>query len=160
MAKAVVKALMRISEAGSKPGSRMLRQNGFTLLELLVVLSIAALLVVGASLALPSGAHRHLEQEAQKTIALLETARAQSRASGQAVKVLVNEQGMRFSGAQTDKKLSTGWLYEGTSAASAHLVLGPEPVIAPQSVHLFSTNGASSWIVTDGVRPFVARNTP
>lgn len=138
----------------------MSRHRGFTLLELLIVLSIAALMTVGASLALPSGAERQLGQEAQRLITRLETARARSRASGQAIAVQVDEQGMHFSGGAAENSLSGGWLHAETSASAAKLLLGPEPVIAAQRVQLLGAQGHSLWVATDGVRPFSIGDAP
>lgn len=154
MAKTAVKALMQTLAAGSKSAARTARQQGFTLLELMVVLAIAALLTAAATLALPSAAQRQLEQEAQRMAARLEIARAQSRASGQAMAVWVDAQGMRFSMGASAAQAVVPWLHAGTSAQTAHLVLGPEPVIAAQQVQLSGAEGRNVWVATDGVRPF------
>ena len=53
-------------------------QRGFTLLELLVVVSLVALATAGVSLALPDPAATQLEREAQRLTALLEAGRAQA----------------------------------------------------------------------------------
>ena len=63
-------------------GSRAAAQGGFTLLELLVVLSIVALATAGAGLAMRDSGQTQLEREAARLAALLESARAQSRAGG------------------------------------------------------------------------------
>jgi general secretion pathway protein H len=60
----------------------MQRQHGLTLLELLVVLAIIGLSVAGVSLSLRDSSQTQLEREAQRLIAVLEAARAQSRTSG------------------------------------------------------------------------------
>ena len=59
------------------PGAR-----GFTLIELLVVIALIAITSAGASLALRDSAASALERDAQRLAAVLESARAQSRASG------------------------------------------------------------------------------
>jgi general secretion pathway protein H len=61
---------------------RSLRQRGFTLLELMVVVAIVALATAGVSLALRDSDATQLEREALRLSALLESARAQSRTSG------------------------------------------------------------------------------
>lgn len=132
----------------------MSRHLGFTLLELLIVLSIAALMTVGASLALPSGAERQLGQEAQRLVTRLEIARARSRVSGQAIVAQLDEHGIQFSGGAVVNSLSGKWLHAETSAHPVQLLLGPEPVIAAQSVQLLGPEGRSLWVATDGVRPF------
>ena len=63
-----------------------IRARGFTLIELLVVVSLIALGTAGVSLAMRDGNATRLEREGQRLAALLEAARAQSRASGVAVR--------------------------------------------------------------------------
>jgi general secretion pathway protein H len=58
----------------------MQRQQGLTLLELLVVLAIIGFAMAGVSLSLRDS--NQLEREAQRLVAVLEAARAQSRTSG------------------------------------------------------------------------------
>jgi len=60
----------------------MQRQRGLTLLELLVVLAIIGFAMAGVSLALRDNSQTQLEREAQRLVAVLEAARAQSRTSG------------------------------------------------------------------------------
>jgi general secretion pathway protein H len=62
--------------------------------------------------------------------------------------------GFRFEGAAS---LPQQWLAPGVQVADpAPLLLGPEPMIAPQSVVLTSpaAPGIALRIATDGVRPF------
>ena len=72
---------MRTSAAGNKPASLHSAQ-GFTLLELLVVVALIAIATAGVSLSLRDSADSALERDATRLAALLETARAQARASG------------------------------------------------------------------------------
>jgi general secretion pathway protein H len=58
------------------------KPHGFTLLELLVVLAIAAIGSAGVELAMRDGTQNQLEREAQRLAALLESARAQSQLMG------------------------------------------------------------------------------
>ncbi len=60
----------------------MQRQQGLTLLELLVVLAIIGFSLAGVSLSLRDSNQTQIEREAQRLIAVLEAARAQSRTSG------------------------------------------------------------------------------
>ena len=60
----------------------MQRQRGLTLLELLVVLAIIGFAMAGVSLSLRDNTQTQLEREAQRLVAMLEAARAQSRTSG------------------------------------------------------------------------------
>ena len=63
----------------------MQRQRGLTLLELLVVLAIIGFAMAGVSLSLRDSSQTQLEREAQRLVAVLEAARAQSRTSGVAL---------------------------------------------------------------------------
>ncbi len=63
----------------------MQRQRGLTLLELLVVLAIIGFAMAGVSLSLRDSNQTQLEREAQRLVAVLEAARAQSRTSGVAL---------------------------------------------------------------------------
>jgi general secretion pathway protein H len=63
----------------------MQRQHGLTLLELLVVLAIIGFGLAGVSLSLRDSSQTQLEREAQRLVAVLEAARAQSRTSGMAL---------------------------------------------------------------------------
>jgi general secretion pathway protein H len=60
----------------------MQRQLGLTLLELLVVLAIIGFAMAGVSLSLRDSSQTQIEREAQRLVAVLEAARAQSRTSG------------------------------------------------------------------------------
>ncbi len=63
----------------------MQRQHGLTLLELLVVLAIIGFAMAGVSLSLRDSNQTQIEREAQRLVAVLEAARAQSRTSGVAL---------------------------------------------------------------------------
>src|SRR4051812_25677587 len=97
---------MRTSAAGNRP-------RGFTLVELLVVVAIVAIATVGVSFALRDSQATQIEREAQRLAALLESARAQSRASGVAVRWRATEGGFRFDGLAPGT-LPEGWLASGT----------------------------------------------
>lgn len=134
---------------------------GFTLLELLVVVALVALATTGARLSLRSPEDSALEREAQRLVALLETARARSRASGVPVKWQATDQGFAFIGPPA-QDLPQHWLSPGVQALSAEpVLLGPEPLIAPQAIALqldrpegAGTAAARLWLVTDGLHPF------
>jgi len=129
---------------------------GFTLLELLVVVAIVAIASAGVAFALRDASGAALERDAQRLAALLESARAQSRLTGRAVRWLPTAEGFRFEGLAEDA-LPRNWLQQDTQvAAPAVLVLGPEPVIGPQAVVLTSAADPQRTlrVATDGLRPF------
>lgn len=163
---------MRTSEAGSNarplrlralsPG-RPARARGFTLLELMVVVAIMALAAAGVSLSLRDSGQSQLEREADRLAALLEAGRAQSRANGVPVRWRPLPQGFRFEGLPTSARLPSGWLQPGVLVQPATpLVLGPEPLLPPQSVTLTLQGSASPplRVATDGLRPFAVQSLP
>ena len=157
---------MPISAAGSRPGRPTSRCGGFTLLELLVVIAIIAMATAGVGLALRDSGQASLEREGDRLAALLESARAQSRASGAVVRWRPTPQGPHafvFDGLPVDA-LPTHWMTEGIDAQPATsdgrpvvaLQLGPEPIIPAQQVVIGSDGlpGKRLRIATDGLRPF------
>jgi general secretion pathway protein H len=145
---------MPTSAAGNKPARPQAAARGFTLIELLVVVAIIAIASAGVIFAVRDSAANQLEREAQRLAALLEAGRAQSRASGVPVRWLPTPGGFRFDGAPS---LPQQWLAPGVQVADpTPLLLGPEPMIAPQAVVLSSpaAPGITLRVATDGVRPF------
>jgi general secretion pathway protein H len=144
----------------------MRRVAGFTLLEMIVVIAVVAIATAGVSLSLRDSSQTGLEREASRLAALLEAARAQSRASGTVVTwrpAIQGPPGFTFGGLPRGS-LPTGWLTTDISARPIGpdgrvvdaLVLGPEPIIAPQQVLLTvaGTPPRSLRLSTDGLRPF------
>jgi len=153
-------------------------QAGFTLLELLVVLAIVAIGSAGVGFALRDGTQSQLEREALRLSALLESARAQSQLSGVPVRWRPSAQGFHFDGLDSltgsAAELPRTWLDAdiraevdpGRSTGQANLpsslLLGPEPIIPPQSVTLVSRSQPDKRLrlATDGVRPFAVQAEP
>ncbi|WP_310625892.1 type II secretion system protein [Limnohabitans sp.] len=144
----------------------MQRQRGLTLLELLVVMAIIGVCLLGVSLSLRDNQQTQLEREAQRLVAVLEAARAQSRTSGIPLVWEAKPEGFVI---RTPRPLSAvpvpvsaiidtrapfaprhqAWLTVGTQAtvlrntitASSSsqinlVVLGPEPILAPTRISL------------------------
>lgn len=152
---------MRTSAPGNSLHQHLL-QRGFTLIELLVVVAIIAIASAGVSFALRDAGGVSLEREAQRLAALLESGRAQSRLTGQPVRWRAVDGAFRFDGLPPEA-LPRNWLAPTTQVVgNTVLVLGPEPIIGPQSVTLTDTEHPerSLRIATDGLRPFAVAAAP
>lgn len=134
------------------------RWRGLTLIELMVVLLIVGIATAVTLLALPDSPQAQLQADASRLAALLESARAASRAQDEALRWQVNEAGFRFEG-RAGGPWPNQWLHADTQAqviGARELLLGPEPVIGAQAVALHHRRRPESrlWVGTDGVRPF------
>ena len=144
----------------------MKSRRGFTLIELMVVIAIVAIGSALASLALPDSDRRTLAREGERLAALLEAARAQSRAAGVPVRWRPTAGGFAWDGLPPGATpLPTGWLDAHTRVlGNAALLLGPDPIIDAQAVVLTRPDQHSPQalrIASDGLRPFgVAPLTP
>lgn len=142
---------MRTSAVGSS--------QGFTLLELLVVVAIMALATAGVGFALSGNGRHQLQREGERLAALLESARAQSRAAGSVVSWQPDAAGFHFDGLAPGS-LPEHWLQPQTRVRTAHtLWLGPEPLIGAQQVVIVNPEwpGQAVQVATDGLRPFTAQ---
>jgi general secretion pathway protein H len=136
------------------------RARGFTLLELMVVVALIAITTAVASLALPDPSTSRLEKEAARLTAFLESARAQARSNGMTVMWLPQSSGSdtdyQFMGLPPKDTPSLQWMEREVRAevvGASSIVLGPEPVVGPQSIVL--RLGTQQIILgTDGLSPF------
>jgi general secretion pathway protein H len=139
----------------------MRASHGFTLIELLVVIALIAIGTGAVSFSLRDSAQTVLERDADRLAAFFESARARSRASGMPVKWYpqttgVNPNGFVFDGLPS-QTLPDKWLSPQIQVAPNSLViLGPDPIIGPQSVQL-RMRDSQMWVSTDGLKPFAAR---
>ena len=143
----------------------MQRQRGLTLLELLVVLAIIGITIAGVSLSLRSSPQAQLAREAQRLVAVLEAARAQSRSSGVALVWQANAEGFTLQPVTPPTPTPSApaprtepWLTAGTQATIASstnhtVVLGPEPILAPTRITLSvtGTNNPTGELSTQSV---------
>ena len=131
------------------------------MIELIVCVALIALAAGMISLALRDPAATRLEQDAARLAALLESARAESRASGLRVRWLPQRvsdtEHFRFDGWPRASGLPTQWLDAQVSAevSSANgVLLGPEPLIGAQRIVLRLADQRLD-LSTDGLGPFI-----
>ncbi len=157
-----VKARTPTSAPGSRPVHGRGGERGFTLIELLIVISLVAIASAVASLALRDPSSTQLEREATRLAALLESARAEARASGLRVLWVPTPKregvaGFRFVGLPATSTPPEDWLDSSVEAevvGARAAVLGPEPVIGAQRIVL-RLDDQRLVLTTDGLGPFV-----
>ncbi len=144
-----------------RPASHLRTQRGLTLLELLMVLTVAAMATAAVSLSLRDPDQRALQREGERLAALLESGRAWSRSSGQVLRWTAGPEGFAFEG-HTPKRAAEPWQTPGIEvqwtqvAQTQALVLGPEPIIAPQAITL-RLRQQQLTLSSDGLRAFEVR---
>lgn len=127
-------------------------------------MALIAITSATITLALRDPAELQLQREAQRLTALLETARAESRASGLAVrwipKGIKAGDDFRFEGLPRTIQLPTRWLgepvavvIENATATNPGLTLGPEPIIPAQRLRLV-LGSQRLVLATDGLGAF------
>lgn len=145
-----------------------LAANGFTLLELLVVVAIVAIASAGVALTLRDRTASHLERDAQRLAAVLESGRAQSRMQGTPILWRATADGFVLEGLYPPVP-SQPWLHADTfvgavlrpagasnAASGAMLTLGPAPILEAQAVVLAARSQPTTRVqlASDGLRPF------
>jgi general secretion pathway protein H len=156
------------SAPGNSPGRHLHGAAGFTLVELLLVLMLIAMVSGLAGLALRDGGESRLEREGQRLSALLEAGRAESRATGVAVRFelagadssnlgqATPGDDFRFVGLAPASTPPGVWLDRAVRAridGARALRLGPEPLIGAQRISL-SLGDRQLVLATDGLSPF------
>lgn len=152
---------MRISAPGSRV-RRASREAGFTLIEVIIVMALVAIGTSLVALALRDGTQNRLEEEGARLSALLESARAEARASGITVRWAPADANasdgsqFRFFGLPQSVELPTHWLVAGVSAevlGARSVLLGPEPVLPAQRLVLH-LDDHRLVLASDGLAPF------
>jgi general secretion pathway protein H len=169
MVNPAAKAMTPTSAPGSK--QRCARAaafaRGFTLIELLVVVALLAIASASIALAMRDSAATRLEREAERLIALFESARAEARVSGLSVVwVPVQDSSgdqFRFVGLPPGVQLPRRWLGDAPvveiAGNSGAIRLGPEPLIGAQQLAL-RLGDRRVLLSTDGLAPFELRSEP
>ncbi|MGL6109483.1 MAG: pilus assembly FimT family protein [Rubrivivax sp.] len=134
--------------------------TGFTLIELMIVVALIAIAAGVVSLAMRDPASMRLQTEATRLGALLDSARAESRASGVAVRWVPqrvsDDEHFRFLGLPAGVHMPMRWLDPQVSAevvGAQGVVLGPEPLIGAQRIVLHLSQQRLE-LTTDGLGPF------
>ena len=146
----------------------MNKSRGFTMVELLVVFAIIALGVSLVVLALPDSEAAKLEEEGARLSSLLESARAEARVAGVAVRWVpratspdevqapADAAQFQFVGLPSKVQMQTRFLDSRTQAqvvGANHLLLGPEAILPAQRVVL-RLGERRLELASDGLAPF------
>lgn len=127
----------------------------------MVVVTLIAIAAGLISLSIRDPASTQLENEAARLVALLESARAESRASGIPVRweprtIDTETEGFQFKGLTNPAEYPEHWLGAGVSVeivGAQAVTLGPEPLIPPQRIVLRLEDQRLA-LATDGLNPF------
>jgi general secretion pathway protein H len=142
-----------------------LTHQGFTLLELMVVLVIIAVSASLALLALPPTNRNALDQDSAQLAALLDAARSYAAAVQAPVRLETTPEGYQFVGIvrgswqvlegelRPRNFLTTGAQLSLPTAARNGLLLGPEPVSEPSQVSI-ALGAEGRTVSSDGASPF------
>lgn len=147
--------------------SRRAGGHGFTMVELLIVIAIIAIAIGLVAVTLPDGDAAKLEEEGARLTALLDTARAEARVSGTAVRWVPRaaasagvDDGVAhfvFVGLPPKVVLPTRWLDPRTTAyiaGASSVLLGPEAILPPQRIVL-RLQDRRLELASDGLGSFV-----
>ena len=135
--------------------------RGFTLIELMVVITIVAVASALVSFALRDPAETRLDHEGARLVALLEAARTEARSAGLSASWEPRSgqegvEGFRFVGFPPSDDFANRWLAQGVTAeipGARAVQLGPEPLIAAQRIVLH-LDDKTLVLATDGLGPF------
>ena len=122
----------------------------------MVVVTLIALASVGVTLALRDSSDSALDRDAQRLAAVLEAARAQARANDSLVWWQARGEGFVLQGLPGPQTVQP-WLSPDTrTSTTTPLLLGPEPLLAPQQVVLWNARRPEirRQVSSDGLRPF------
>ena len=135
-------------------------QAGFTLIELLVVVALIAIATATLSLALRDPAESQLRREADRLTALLEAARAESRAPGwpcvgarQAPSPASTSASRACRAASSCPAAGSATRWPSASTTRACSSLGRSPLIPPQRLTL-QLGRQRVLLASDGLSPF------
>lgn len=149
---------MKASKLTLVPGSK----HGFSLIELLVVVAILAIAAAAVGVGLRDPHATQLEREGERLVALLESARAEARAAGLAVRWQPGPESgeFRFVGLPKRLELPQRWLGEPPAVeienGQTAIVLGPEPLLPAQAIRL-RLGDEQLRIASDGLQSFSAQ---
>lgn len=129
----------------TEAGCGQARQDGATLLEMMIVLAIIGIVTGVAGLSIfPQSSEHALRREAQRLAWLLPIAQAQARAGGQALAWRHDEHGYRFEQANTRDTLAPGaWAAMPTPAIDPALRARQWETTRPPLVRIAPPNAAT-----------------